>query len=227
MSVDAAPAQPPPPAQGCCGMGCGMLAVLFFILALAFSGGGLWALREFQHKYFPTEPLPLDSPAPAAPDAEAAPAPTPDPARAAELRDRWDNFLAAGEQGRRSRIELTAAEINTLIDSDPQLQGRGFVTVTGNEGRVRVSIPLEGFFMLGGRYLNAEGTVVSSPDGDPQKARITDVTLGNQPMGDDIIDRRLFGFSTLRQLLTEWLEENNIATFRIENGRVIGETRGR
>ncbi|CAN5571096.1 hypothetical protein BH20VER1_BH20VER1_18960 [soil metagenome] len=233
-------------------MGCFTLLVLFFVLALAFAGGGWWALRQFQNTYLPSEPLEMPTtleqttpaaPEPASPDAppssdipaQIAPAPTAAPtappiyaqsARTGAVQERWDEFERAAKRGQPARIELTAAEINALIQAKDHLRGKAVVGVEGDVGRVRVSVPIEGVFMLEGRYLNGEATVRSSPDGDPAKAQITDITFGNQPMGDDIIDRRLFGWSSIRMLLTDWLQEHNITTFRVENGVVIGETSG-
>ncbi len=238
------PADTPPPATprpgSCCGVGCFTGLVLFFILAVAFTGGGYWAIHRFQQTYFPTEPLEMPTrpgevetiPTPEGEPLPEGAAPTAPPIyaqseRTSAVQERWDAFERAAKRGQKARIELTAADINTLLQSEPKLRGKGFVTIEDNVGRVRVSVPLEGIFMLGGRYFNGEATVESSPDGDPAKARISNITFGNQPMGEDVIDRRLFGWSSIRMLITDWVDDNNIATFRIENGRVIGETRGR
>ena len=78
---------------------------------------------------------------------------------------------------------------------------------------------------MNGRYLNGEATVEASSDGDPDKARITNITLGNQAVPDSVLDQRLLGWSSMRGLIREWLEDKNIAVFKIENGQVIGETR--
>jgi hypothetical protein len=89
-----------------------------------------------------------------------------------------------------------------------------------------VSIPLDEFFMLGGRFLNGEATVEPSEDGDPAKAKITNVILANQSVPDNILERRVFGWLPIRTLINQWLEEHNIATFSIRDGRVIGEAHG-
>ncbi|MFN2509554.1 MAG: hypothetical protein ABR589_12380, partial [Chthoniobacterales bacterium] len=124
-------------------------------------------------------------------------------------------------------IELTAPEINTLFENDPELRGKAVVSIRDNAARVRVSIPMGKVFMMQGRYLNGEATVESSPDGDPAKARISNIILGSQAVPDAALDQRLFGWASIRSYINDWLQEKEIATFRIENDRVIGETRGR
>lgn len=120
---------------------------------------------------------------------------------------------------------MTADDINTLIADDPNARGKGFVRIENNVGRVSVSIPLDEVVFMSGRYLNGEATVRASPDGDPTKAEISEVTIGNQSVSDNFLDRRIFGWSSLRGYIGEWLAEEKIGTFRIENNRAIGETR--
>ncbi len=95
-----------------------------------------------------------------------------------------------------------------------------------NAARVRVSVPLDGMFMMDGRYLNGEATVEPSADGDPRKARISNVVMGNQAVPESVLDRRLFGWSSIRGLMTDWLDEHNVTLLTIQDDRVIGETGG-
>ena len=233
MTTDAAP--PPPPSDGCLGKSCLVVLGLSTLLFVALTAGTLWGIHYLRQRYSATERVALPSAADspnveaAAPNAAASPVPhivPPDPERLREVRSRWDTFERAAVRGQEARIELSAAEINALIEGDDQLRGKAFVAIENNIGRVRVSIPLDEFFMLGGRFLNGEATIESSEDGDPAKAKITNVMLANQAVPDNILDRRVFGWLPIRTLINQWLEEHNIATFSIRNDRVVGETRG-
>ncbi|MBA2742734.1 MAG: hypothetical protein H0U43_00200 [Chthoniobacterales bacterium] len=242
---------PPPPRSGCLAKGCMTLVVLLLFLGVAFIGGGYWALRHLQNTYSDTKPLTfgnVTSDEPVAvqePTQTAAPAtageptpaseplsiqPRPRPNQAAEpygdVRARWQAFEKAGKRGQPANIELTANDINTLIAGAPKLSGKAFVTVAYNSARVRVSVPLDNVFMMKGRYLNGEATVESSPDGDPHKARISNVVLGSQAVPDSVLDRRMFGWSSIRGLMTDWLDQTHVSSFAIQNDRVIGATGG-
>ena len=232
MTTDAAP---PPSPDGCLGKSCLILIGLSTLLFLALTAGALWGIHYLRQRYSATESVALPTtdnstnvtPAPA--DDTSAPIPriaAPAPEQLRELQTRWDTFERAAVRGQKARIELSAADINALIEGDSQLRGKAFVAIENNVGRVRVSIPLDEFFMLGGRFLNGEATIEPSEDGDPAKAKITNVLLANQPVPDNILERRVFGWQPIRTLINQWLEEHNIATFSIRDGRVIGETSG-
>lgn len=231
-------AQLPPPSSGagCLGKGCLTFVVLLLILSAALIGGSFWGLHYLRQKYSATEgvKLPtLDRTSTIAPTPVTEPTASPGETSnasateyAEEVQARWDAFEDAADRGERARIELTADDINALIQNDREVRGKVFVAIENNIGRVRVSIPLENVFMMGGRYLNGEATVEASPDGDPFKARISNVVLANQPVPDDVLDRQIFGWSSVRTLITDWLNDEDISTFKIQNNRVIGETRG-
>ena len=233
MTTD--PAPPPPSPDGCLGKSCLIVIGLSTLLFLALTAGALWGIHYLRQRYSATERVALPSSVESA-NVEASPpadtsSPMPrvaasDPERLQELRTRWDTFERAAVRGQKARIELSATEINALIEGDSQLRGKAFVAIENNIGRVRVSIPLDEFFMLGGRFLNGEATIEPSEDGDPAKAKITNVMLANQAVPDNILERRVFGWQPIRTLINQWLEEHNIATFSIRDNRVIGETHG-
>ncbi|MCA1595549.1 MAG: hypothetical protein LC772_03870, partial [Chloroflexi bacterium] len=152
--------------------------------------------------------------------------PAPMPIDSAPISARWEAFERAAKRGQNASITLSAADINALIASQSHLRGRAFVTIQNNIGHVRVSIPLKDVVLMKGRYLNGEATVQASPDGDPAKAQITNVILANQAVPEGVLDRRLFGWSSMRGMMQDWLNDENIAVFKIENDRVIAETRG-
>lgn len=224
-------------------MGCLTLFALLAFLAFAFIGGAFWAARHVLHTYSSAKPAALPAIEPSAPAARgnetastpleaspggtaSAPVPVATPVDGAEVETRWKAFEGAARRGQKASIALSAAEINALISNDSDLRGKAFVTIQNNVGRVQISIPLKNVVFMHGRYLNGEATVEAAPDGDPWKAQITNITLAQQAVPDSMLDQRLFGWSSMRGMIQRWLDDENISVFKIENGQVIGESRG-
>ena len=243
MNTADTPAPPRDSGLGCLGKGCLTIVCLVVLLVMAFVGGGIWALQRVRHNYSSSEPLPMPevtttqtvtttdqaSPANGTTPLESNPTPaiaTPAaPINPADAQARWKAFERAAKRNQPASIELSAAEINSLIANEPKLSGKAYVTIENNVGHVKVSIPLKDVVLMGGRYLNGEATVRASPDGDPDKAQISNVILGNQAVPEDMLDRRIFGWSSMRDKIQDWLDGENIAVFKIENDRVIAQTR--
>jgi hypothetical protein len=248
LTSSAAPVSPP--RKGCFGKSCLIFVVMMVLFAFAIVAGGVWALRSFREKYSSPEPLVLptaneSAPAASAPPAGAAPLAQPTPtaespttesgaapetsAAAIDTRPpltRWTEFERAGKRGQRAQIALTAAEINALFASDKELQGRGFVSINNNVGRLQFSIPLDRVVMLGGRYLNGEASIAAAPDGDPGKVRIFDIVVAGQSVPESVLDQTWFGGSSVRSLMTNWFKEHNVSRFDVRDNVVIGETSG-
>jgi len=227
---------PAPRAGGCCGMGCLTVMALLIFLGFAFVGGGLWAVHHLGRKYSSPEPstlpevITLDAPASVESPAleRASPTqPSAAPVQSRPVETRWKAFERAADRNEKAQIELTAGEINALLQNNRNTRGKVFVSIENNVGRVRFSVPLKDVPLMRDRYVNGEASVEASPDGDPAKARITNITLANNSVPDAIVDQHMFGWPSLRGLIADWLSDQEIASFRIENNRVLGETRGR
>ncbi len=230
------------------------------LLFVALAGGTFWGIKKIQNEYSQAEPTafpevttawqegtaeegPSDSGAEAEPQGGPETAAQPaDPAElvetvAADVTQRWRAFEKAADKHQKARIDLNAAEINTLLNNDPDTRGKAHVTIRNDVGHVQVSIPLDGLLknagwaqsILGveGRYLNGEATVEASPDGDPAKARISNVKIGGEVVSDNWLDRQVFGMKSARGAIADWLADQEIESFQIRNNRVYAETRGR
>ncbi|HMJ06034.1 MAG TPA: hypothetical protein VK474_07235 [Chthoniobacterales bacterium] len=221
--------------MGCFGKGCVTFLGLVVFLAIALIAGTFWGIH-YLRSYSSTEPLPLptaetstageasgdEQPVPessALTETEAAPTAPP----SGEISHDWKSFEKAARRNEPARIELTADQINTLIAGSDS-RGKVSVSIEDNIGRVQVSIPLHGVYMMEGRYLNGEATVAASPDGDPAKARISNVVLSGQAVPESVLDRTFFGWPSIHTTVTNWLEERNVHTFRIQDNRVVGAT---
>jgi hypothetical protein len=233
-----------PPRRGCAGRACLIFVVLVLLFSGALIGGGVWALRSFRDKYSSPAPLvlptatettataSLSEPAatPTIPEFSRtvpdAPAAATTPADTRPLETRWREFEQAGKRGEKARIALTADEINALFASDPELRGRGYVSIEENVGRLQFSVPLDRVFLLGGRHLNGEASIAASPDGDPAKVQISNIILGGQSVPESILDQTWFGGASVRSLMTGWFKDHNVSRFEVRGNVVRGETSG-
>ncbi len=247
---DPNPSLPPPPraGAGCLGVGCMAFVAFFLFLVVAFIGGGAWAIHHLRNHYSSKTPLELPvvettsrvatlqpSATPVAmpenstavPTTTVAPIETSRTAAPTEsAQQRWDAFEKASKRGKPAHIELTAGEINSLISAGKKTRGKAFVQIENNVLHLTVSVPLNDIVFMNGRFLNAAADIQSAPDGDPAKAKITNVRIGSEAVADDFLDRRLFGWSSLRGYIRDWLENQNATNFRIEENRVVGDAGG-
>jgi hypothetical protein len=215
MSNDARIVEPPPAQRGtgCCAKGCLILVVFFIALGIAFVGGSYLALRYLRSEYFPTTHVQLSTTLAPEPEQEA-------------VRARWDAFEKAARAGELARIELSADDLNALIDSDLKLRGKAHVSIDNNAGRLQVSIPLGEVRWLRGHYVNAECTVQPAVDGSPADARISSIAVNGHPVGEQVL-RWQYGSWSLRRYISDWSNDNNLEKFEIQNGKVVLQTKGR
>jgi hypothetical protein len=81
------------------------------------------------------------------------------------LKDRVEAFRKAVNEGTPTdTLILTSDDINALLEEEPDLKGKFYVKIEGDEVKGQVSIPLEkiGLSMVRGRYLNGEADVKAS-----------------------------------------------------------------
>jgi hypothetical protein len=227
-------ATPPPQEKGmgCLGKGCLTGVGLIVFLAIAFVGGSYWAVHHLRQKYSASEPLALpevsESELASSEGTVAPPVSTMGVQKPVEspIQKRWKAFEKAKDRNENANIVLTASEINALLSASSKTRGKGSVSIENNVAHLRVSIPLKKVFMMEGRYLNGEATVEPSPDGNPTSARITNIVLNNEPVSDSVLDRRLFGWSSMRMQINKWLSDERITSFKIEDNKVIGQKQG-
>ena len=233
---------------GCAGKGCFGFFLFGLFLLVALAGGTYWGIKRFQNTYSAAEPTSFpeittawqDGTADAAEQQTAAAAPIEQPqvaeTVAPDVAQRWRAFEKAADKHQKAQIDLNAAEINALLNNDSNTRGKAHVAIRNDVGHVQVSIPLDNLLknaswaqsILGveGRFLNGEATVEASPDGDPAKARISNVKIGDQAVSDDWLDRQMFGMKSARMAISDWLADQEIQSFYIRQNRVYAETRG-
>lgn len=205
--------EPPPPQRGmgCFATGCLILIAFFALLGAAFVGGTFLAVRFLRTSYFVTSGVPLPPNVTTEREQE-------------EARAKWSDFERAARAHTAKRIELTADEINALIQSERDLRGKAFVTIANDTARLQISVSLDQLRLLRGRYMNAECTVQSPSDGNPMHVRFASILVNGKPVGEDVLNwRGPWGF---RRYIEEWTEKNNLKTFEIHEGKIILESRG-
>jgi cytoskeletal protein RodZ len=214
----------PPPKQkgmGCLGKGCLLIVVFLVLLVVAF---------VILIRYVVTSPKPREIPQVQTSEDEQN-----------AVIARWDEFEAASRNKQEissvvpgvsptpdatpalaNRIELTANDINQLIARNRKVRGKAFVSIDNDVARVQVNFPLEkvGFH---GRFLNGKFAVRASPDRNPQNLQITQMSLTGVPEG---VLKMLLGARSLHSYADEFANEHGIATFTIEDNKVILETNG-
>ena len=222
--------------MGCFSKGCLTLLGLLVFLGLALVAGSFWGIH-YLRGYSATAPLPpppvVEPTARVAPPVEDPPlalpaTPPASPITRDDLRQLerdWKDFEQAAKRREAVLIELTAADINALI-AGSEAKDQVFVSIENNLGTLQFSVPLNQIFMMDGRYLNGTATIQASPDGDPTKVRISNIVLGGRAVAESVLDQGMFGWPSIRTFVSDWLTKQRIASFRIENNRVIGETRG-
>jgi hypothetical protein len=207
--------EPPPPQRGmgCFAKGCLILVIFFIVLAIAFVGGSYLAIRYLRTEYFPRTHVQLSTSIATEQEQET-------------VRARWDAFEKAARAGDPARIELTADDLNALIDSEPKLRGKAHVSIDNNVGHLQVSIPLADVRWLRGHYVNAECTVQSAVGGHPDDARITRIVVNGRSVGEEVLRWQYRSWS-LHRYMSDWSNDNNLERFEIEDDKVMLQTKER
>lgn len=137
------------PRRGCLFYGCitGVVCLIAMLLALLL---GLHELRRMLNQYTDTKPATL-------PTVQLS------PAQIDQVERRWDSFRdAIRASANPPPLELTADDINALIENDPDfrpLKGVLYVEIEGDELKGQLSVPMDQLelFRFRGRYLNGTG----------------------------------------------------------------------
>jgi hypothetical protein len=149
----------PPPKSGksywgCCLGGC--LGTFIFLVVLFVAGGfGVYYFAKGQVQKYTAEG-PRELPKVELPDAKLD-----------ELQQRLDTFEeSAREAAQPKELVLTAEEINGLIQQNPELAGKVFVTISKGQISAELSFPADAVPGGSGRYFNGSVAVdVSFDDG--------------------------------------------------------------
>jgi hypothetical protein len=217
--------EPPPPqgkGMGCFARGCLILLVFALVLILACCAGLYWGYRNHsavvRGAYFLAKTHAItDSPRPIpqynAPEQEIQ-----------AVKGRWQDFEHAVQERQPAEIELTADEINGLIEANRHARGKAFVSIEGNRLSLQTSVPLSKFLGQSGYYLSGDITIQSDAAASLAKPRLESVALNSQPVPHDLLDWKYHSRS-LRDYLAEYSPIQDLGTIQIRDGKVILRSR--
>ena len=224
---------PPKRGTGCSGKGCLILIALVILLVVVGVGGSFWTVR---HVYLSDKPAPIpEATAPvetsvATPGAPSVATPT---ERSAEVRERLDTMKKARAH-ERTGVELTAADINSLIAANRKSRGTASVGINDTALQAQFSIPLQRLDVpfrnalgLGNRYLNATVTIVAPPGTNASSVQLSDVTLNGHTIPGGLLDWGIPGVGkSLRTYVIKYANKYGVTDGEIKDGKVILYTSG-
>ena len=227
--------QPPPKrGMGCFGKGCILLLVFGILLVVIGIGGTYWSLR---HVYLSDKPAPI--PEATAPIVTSAVTPgetsviTPIE-KSAEVRERLDDMKKAARAHEQTGVELTAADINSLIAANRKSRGTASVGINDTALQAQFSIPLgrldvpfRSAFGLKDRYLNGTVRIVAPPGTNASNVQLSEVNINGHSVPTSLLD---FGFPgvgrSLRSYVIKYANQYGVTDGEIRDGKVILHTSG-
>src|SRR5215211_2890555 len=219
---------PPKRGRGCFAKGCLLLLVFGILLVVVGIGGTYWSLR---HVYLSDKPAPIPE---ASAPSETEPA-TPGETnvvtpseKSAEVRERLDTMKQAARAHEQTDMELTAADINSLIAANRKSRGTASVGINDTVLQAQFAIPLERLdvpfrsaFGLSDRYLNATVTIVAPPGTNASSVQLSEVTLNGHGIPAGLLDWGLPGVGkSLRSYVIKYADKYGVTGGEIRDGKV-------
>ncbi len=166
--------------RGCFFYGC----LTLVIIGIGIGVGGYFLFRKFQSMvldYTETEPRPL--PQVELPDADVE-----------RVTSEWERFYATiqGEESDVHSLELSADELNALIQSHPDspLKDQAYVDLKDGQVTAKISVLASDyvkFDFLEGRYVNGEASFDVSLENGGLIVRLMDLEAGGKVVPDEFL----------------------------------------
>ena len=226
----------PPPKRGMgrFAKGCLIFIILAILLLVVGIGGTLWSVR---HVYLSDKPAPIPEVTAIPETTAAAPGETnvaPAREKSAEVRERLDTMKKASRTHERTGVELTAADINSLIAANRKSRGTASVGINDTALQAQFSIPLQRLDVpfrnalgLGDRYLNASVSIVAPPGTNANTVQLSQVTLNGHTIPAGLLDWQLPAVGkSLRSYVIKYANKYGVTDGEIKDGKVILYTSG-
>jgi hypothetical protein len=168
-------AEPPKKPRGCFFYGCIFAAVgmgLALLVFVALIGTTLYFFNQAVNEYTSVTPAEI-------------PQVTLSEDQKKELKDRWNAFKKAVEDDQEAEIVLTADDINALIEEEPELKGKVYIKLKGDEAIGEVSIPLN-IPGKGKRYINGTGTITAELSNGNLDVRIHELEVNGKKLPPEV-----------------------------------------
>ncbi|MFO0954629.1 MAG: hypothetical protein U0835_26395 [Isosphaeraceae bacterium] len=148
--------EPPKKQRGCFFYGCLFASIgagLMFLVVVAIIATGVYFGNQLLNEYTSTTPaqIPVVN---LSDDQKKA------------VKDRWEAFRKAIDEGKAAEIVLTAEDINALIEEEPQLKGKVYIKLKDDKATGEISMPFD-VPLKGRRFFNGTATITAVlADGD-------------------------------------------------------------
>lgn len=168
-------AEPPPKQRGCFFYGCLFAAVgggLALLLLVALAATTLYFANQGINQYTSESPVPISQVSL-----------TDDQKK--DVQDRWGAFKKAVENGENAEIVLTADDINSLIESQPELKGTVYIKLKDEKATGEISYPVN-IPLKGKRYINGTGTITAELADGKLDVRIQDLEVNGKQLPPEV-----------------------------------------
>ena len=146
-----------------------------------------------------------------------------------------DTMKKAARAHEATEVELTAADINSLIAANRKSRGTASVGINDTVLQAQFSIPLQRLdvpfrsaFGLNDRYLNATATITAPAGTNANTVQLSEVTLNGHGIPAGLLDWGLPGVGkSLRTYVIKYANQYGVTGGEIRDGKVILHARGR
>jgi hypothetical protein len=208
--------------MGCFARGCLILLVFAIVLVIACFAGMYWGLHRHSALFYGSYWL--------AKTRSIAQAPTPVPEFSAaerqvqNIRERWQEFEQKTRAGQPAAIELSADDINALVQEGDETRGKVFASIEGNQLRLQTSVPIGGFLGRPGYYFNGDVTIELNGTQLLDNPQLSRITINGEQVPTDFLNWK-YRSRHLREYLADQRNAFEIGTIEIRDGKVILRSR--
>jgi hypothetical protein len=211
-------APPPRRGLGCFARGCLILLVFAIVLAIACFAGVYWGFQRnsaIMHGiYWLAKTHSIADASVPVPEFTAS------DNQIQSVRERWQDFEQKARAGQPAEIELTADDINTLIAKNPDVRGKVFVSIEGNQLRLQTSDPLGEFLGRPGYYFNGDITVEFKGAESLENPQLNRIVVNGQQVPSDLLNWK-YRSRRLRDYLADHGNNYHIGAIEVREGKLI------
>ena len=207
---------------GCFARGCLVLLVFAIVLGIACFAGMFWGFQRHSAivhgiywlaKTHSIADAPVSLPEFSASDTQIQ-----------NVRERWQDFEQKTRAGQPAEIELTADDINTLIATNPDVRGKVFVVIDGNQLRLQASVPFGELIGRRGYYFNGDITVEFKGAESLENPQLNQIIVNGEQVPSGLLNWK-YRSRPLREYVADYRNEFNIGTIEARDGKLILRSR--
>ena len=207
---------------GCFARGCLIVLVFAIVLGIACFAGMFWGFQRhsaIMHGLYWLAKTHSIADAPVAlPEFSAS------DTQIQNVRERWQDFEQKTRAGQPAEIELTADDINTLIATNPDVRGKVFVVIDGNQLRLQASVPFGELIGRRGYYFNGDITVEFKGAESLENPQLNRIIVNGEQVPSGLLNWK-YRSRRLRDYVADYRNEFNIGTIEARDGKLILRSR--